>query len=152
VDDAAMTDREQIRRDAEAKIEQEHQREQRSRDAGRWLEWSDGRYPDDSPGDVIQAQSDGTITLDDGITTWNPLKALAWFKAELEQAKAEVVRLSRNLVATHEHLEQAERERDEWKEKSAWYEKQMTIYSDKLTRVERERDEAREEIGRLSKR
>ncbi len=35
------------------------------------------------------------------------------WKATLEQAEAEIVRLSRNLVATHEHLEQAERERDE---------------------------------------
>ena len=43
------------------------------------MEWSDGRYPDDSPGDVIHATRDGTIVLDDGVTTWNPLRALAWY-------------------------------------------------------------------------
>jgi hypothetical protein len=42
----------------------------------RWLEWSKGRYPDDSPGDVIAAYPDGTIIMDDGVTTWNPLRAL----------------------------------------------------------------------------
>lgn len=31
---------------------------------------------DDSPGDVIAAYSDGTIVLDDGVTTENPLRAL----------------------------------------------------------------------------
>ena len=46
----------------------------------RWLEWSGGEYPDDSPGDVIHAEYDGTITLDDGVTTWNPLRALEWFE------------------------------------------------------------------------
>ena len=40
--------------------------------AARWLAWSGGDYPDDSPGDVIHAEADGTITLDDGIVTWNP--------------------------------------------------------------------------------
>jgi len=45
----------------------------------RWIEWSDGNYPDDSPGDVISADPDGTIVLDDGITTWNPKRASAWF-------------------------------------------------------------------------
>lgn len=44
----------------------------------RWLAWSNGDYPDDSPGDVIAAEADGTIVLDDGITTWNPLRALAF--------------------------------------------------------------------------
>jgi hypothetical protein len=47
-------------------------------DLSNWLVWSDGRYPDDSPGDVIAASFDGTIFLDDGITTWNPLRALAF--------------------------------------------------------------------------
>jgi hypothetical protein len=47
-------------------------------DLSNWLVWSDGRYPDDSPGDVIAAEADGTIFLDDGITTWNPLRALAF--------------------------------------------------------------------------
>ena len=54
----------------------------RLRGDGRWLAWSDGRYPDESPGDVIHAEADGTITLDDGITTWNPLRALEWFAGE----------------------------------------------------------------------
>jgi hypothetical protein len=53
--------------------------EERDRDLERWMEWSDGRYPDDSPGDVIHATRDGTIVLDDGVTTWNPLRALAWY-------------------------------------------------------------------------
>lgn len=44
----------------------------------RWLAWSGGQYPDDSPGDVIAAEADGTIVLDDAITTWNPLRALAF--------------------------------------------------------------------------
>src|SRR4051794_21490463 len=34
-----------------------------------------GGEPDISPGDVIAAKPDGTITLDDGITTWNPSRA-----------------------------------------------------------------------------
>lgn len=50
-----------------------------------WLAWSDGRYPDDSPGDVISAEFDGTIILDDGITTWNPLRALAFYHQQIEQ-------------------------------------------------------------------
>jgi hypothetical protein len=48
-------------------------------DTDRWLAWSGGRYPDDSPGGVVHAESDGTIVLDDGVTTWNPLRALDWF-------------------------------------------------------------------------
>ncbi len=43
-----------------------------------WLSWSGGRYPDDSLGNVIAAYADGTIMLDDGIMTWNPLRALRW--------------------------------------------------------------------------
>jgi len=46
-----------------------------------WLDWAAGRYPDDSPGDVIAAEPDGTITLDDGITTWNPIRAAAFFQS-----------------------------------------------------------------------
>lgn len=55
----------------------------------RWLAWSDGQYPDASPGDVIHAQADGTITLDDAITTWEPLRALKWYAAELERVTQE---------------------------------------------------------------
>jgi hypothetical protein len=51
----------------------------------KWLAWSGGRYPDDSPGDVIHAYSDGTIILDDGITTWNPLRALEWIERRREE-------------------------------------------------------------------
>ena len=51
----------------------------------RWFAWSGGQYPDDSPGDVIAAYSDGTIVLDDGITTWNPLRALVWIERRREE-------------------------------------------------------------------
>jgi hypothetical protein len=47
----------------------------------RWLAWSGGHYPDNSPGDVIAAYADGTIVLDDSVTTWNPLRALAFVAA-----------------------------------------------------------------------
>lgn len=33
------------------------------------------KIPDWSEGDVIAAYDDGTIVLDDGITTWNPERA-----------------------------------------------------------------------------
>lgn len=61
---------------------------------GAWLAWSGGDYPDDSPGDVIAYERDGTITLDDGITTWNPLRALAAAakRAEAAEARAEKYR------------------------------------------------------------
>jgi hypothetical protein len=62
----------------------EEQLEAAEREQARWLAWSNGQYPDDSPGDVIHALSDGTITLDDGITTWNPLRALAWIERRRE--------------------------------------------------------------------
>jgi hypothetical protein len=35
---------------------------------------------DESLGDVIAAYEDGTIVLDDGITTWNPRRAHAFLK------------------------------------------------------------------------
>jgi hypothetical protein len=53
-----------------------------------WLAWSGGQYPDESPGDVIHALSDGTIVLDDGITTWNPLRALTWIERRREDNAA----------------------------------------------------------------
>lgn len=43
----------------------------------RWHQWSGGNFPDESPGDVIAWEPDGSIVLDDGVTTWNPLRALA---------------------------------------------------------------------------
>lgn len=46
-----------------------------------WLAWSDGRYPEDTIGDVIAAYADGTIVLDDSLTIWNPLRALAFVAA-----------------------------------------------------------------------
>ena len=51
----------------------------------RWLKWSGGERPDESPGDVIAAESDGTIILDDGITTWNPLRAARFFCDEVDR-------------------------------------------------------------------
>jgi hypothetical protein len=36
---------------------------------------NDGQVPDESIGDVIAGYPDGTIVLDDGITTWNPRRA-----------------------------------------------------------------------------
>ena len=57
------------------------------RERDRWLEWSGGRYPDGSPGHAIDADADGTIVLDDGITTWNPLRALAWAMGQVEQLR-----------------------------------------------------------------
>jgi hypothetical protein len=50
----------------------------------RWDQWSQGSKPDDSPGDVIDANWDGTIVLDDGIVTWNPLRALAFLSGRGE--------------------------------------------------------------------
>jgi hypothetical protein len=41
--------------------------------------------PDVSPGDVISAEPDGTIVLDDGITTWNPARACSFLLAQLER-------------------------------------------------------------------
>jgi hypothetical protein len=38
--------------------------------------------PDVSPGDVISAEPDGTIVLDDGITTWNPARACEFLLAQ----------------------------------------------------------------------
>lgn len=55
------------------------------KEASRWLAWSRGCYPDDSPGDVIAWDADGSITLDDGVTTWNPLRALAAAEKERER-------------------------------------------------------------------
>lgn len=46
-----------------------------------WLVWSGGRYPEDTVGDVIAAYADGTIMLDDSLTIWNPLRALAFVAA-----------------------------------------------------------------------
>lgn len=46
-------------------------------------------FPDDSPGDVIAAESDGTIILDDGVTTWNPARATAFLVAQAQRKTRE---------------------------------------------------------------
>lgn len=79
----------------------------------RWLAWSGGNYPDDSPGDVIHAEKDGTITLDDGITTWNPLRALAHTFADVERLTAERDKLALNNSVLFDQWKAAERERDQ---------------------------------------
>lgn len=43
---------------------------------------------DESPGDMIAAQADGTITLDDGITTHSYRRACAFFAAEVARLAA----------------------------------------------------------------
>lgn len=45
-------------------------------ESGKWLAWSTGRYPDATVGTVVAAYADGSIVLDDGLMTWNPLRAL----------------------------------------------------------------------------
>ncbi|HYH54814.1 MAG TPA: hypothetical protein VD761_11860 [Solirubrobacterales bacterium] len=59
-----------------------------------------GGEPDISPGDVIAAEPDGTITLDDGITTWNPARACAFLtqQALAKGAEEERERLRATLV------------------------------------------------------
>jgi predicted RNA-binding Zn-ribbon protein involved in translation (DUF1610 family) len=44
--------------------------------------WKGKTEPDISPGDVIAAEPDGAIVLDDGITTWNPARAVAFLLAD----------------------------------------------------------------------
>lgn len=61
--------------------------------------------PDISPGDVIAAEPDGTIILDDGITTWNPARATAFLLAnEKRRAEAAEKQLGevRRLVERHQ--------------------------------------------------
>ena len=58
-----------------------------------WLAWSNDQRPDHSPGDVIAAELDGTIILDDGITTWNPLRSGEFFNARAVAAEARVAEL-----------------------------------------------------------
>lgn len=51
----------------------------------------DVKFPDWSIGDVIHAEEDGTIVLDDGITTWNPIRAKVFLdkeKKRLEEREA----------------------------------------------------------------
>jgi len=49
-----------------------------------------GPQPDFSPGDVISAEKDGTIVLDDGITTWNPTRACEFLLAKERERLNEV--------------------------------------------------------------
>ena len=54
---------------------------------------------DCSPGDVISATPDGTIVLDDGITTWNPARATAFIVAEkVAEAKREIGKSLKNIL------------------------------------------------------
>ncbi len=71
----------------------------------RWLSWSGGDYPDSSPGDVIAWKADGTITLDDAITTWNPLRALAAAEAALRDAQTAMEAAAETLRSQNDDLE-----------------------------------------------
>jgi len=70
--------REEALRAEKDAVEQADRADAAEAEVKRWLDWSGGQHPDDSPGDVIAAYPDGTIVLDDDITTWNPLRACAW--------------------------------------------------------------------------
>lgn len=85
----------------------------------RWLSWSDGRYPDTVVGDVIAAEQDGTIVLDDGLTTWNPLRACAFLIAirsqlntELQQLRATLAERDRELLHKGEIQRELEKQQD----------------------------------------
>jgi hypothetical protein len=59
-----------------------------------------GHIPDYSPGDVIAAYEDGTIVLDDGLTTWNPERAKKFLRkvcSETEKLPAKWRRLGENV-------------------------------------------------------
>jgi hypothetical protein len=59
-----------------------------------------GPQPDFSPGDVISAEKDGTIVLDDGITTWNPTRACEFLlQAETAKLQAEIAELRAGAAA-----------------------------------------------------
>lgn len=90
---------------------------QAERENQRWLVWSGGQYPDESPGDVIAAMSDGTITLDDGITTWNPLRALRWMalKSALAARLAQADKVISDLLCSLAELYEGEFEFADWK-------------------------------------
>lgn len=64
----------------------------------KWLAWSGGEYPDDCPGDVIAWWPDGTIKLDDGVETWNPLRALKTAAQETADLRARVKELEKLLA------------------------------------------------------
>lgn len=74
----------------------------------RYMERREGTVPDLSPGDVIASYSDGTIVLDDGITTWNPERALehaqskdgvAWIHQGTERTNAQQQTVIQELAA-----------------------------------------------------
>jgi hypothetical protein len=50
---------------------------------------SGGKIPDTSPGYVIASYPDGTIVLDDGITTWNPERACKYLTQQLALQRVE---------------------------------------------------------------
>lgn len=70
--------------------------------------------PDDSPGDVIGAEPDGTIILDDGITTWNPARATAFLLAAKDERIAELETVRDAALAYHsaEHRDRLRAEAD----------------------------------------
>lgn len=53
--------------------------------------WKVAEEWDISPGDVIAAYPDGTVVLDDGITTFNPASAYQFFMAQNDRESAEAV-------------------------------------------------------------
>lgn len=62
----------------------------------KWMKWSGGRFPEATIGDVIHAEKDGSITLDDSLEIWNPVRAVEFVIArrdelvrDLDQAKKE---------------------------------------------------------------
>lgn len=52
---------------------------------GRYLPYNN-LIPDESPGDVVWADENGTIVLDDGVTTWNPRRAREFLVQEKQGA------------------------------------------------------------------
>jgi hypothetical protein len=70
--------------------------------------------PDVSPGDVIAAEPDGTIVLDDGITTWNPARACAFLLAddqkERDEEKQRTTIWRKDCEAAREDLQAAEKQ------------------------------------------
>jgi hypothetical protein len=78
-------------------------------------EWKGRTEPDTSPGDVIAAYPDGVIVLDDGITTWNPTRAVAFLLADSER------RANRAGAALREAREELERRAEEAEVEAAQY-------------------------------
>jgi hypothetical protein len=55
----------------------------------KWFSWSGLRYPDTTPGDMIAADYEGNVTLDDGTEVWDPIRALLFHQiADLRRRAA----------------------------------------------------------------